>query len=102
MLWEEVDMIGDNHDVADLEFGVHTTCGIRDEQRLDAEFVHHSDRECHILHRVALIEVETTLHGEDVNTPEFTENQFATMTFHCRYGEVGNLRVGILRLVSYF
>ena len=102
MLWEEIDMVGDNHDVADLEFGVHTTCGIRDEQRLDAQFVHHTYWECHVLHRVALIEVETTLHGEDVNTPEFTENQFATMAFHCRYREVGNLRVGILRLVSYF
>jgi hypothetical protein len=46
--------------------------------------------------------VETTLHGEDVNTPEFTENQFTTMTFHCGYREVGNLRIGILCLVSYF
>ena len=102
MLGEEVDMVGDDHQVTYMERLIHATGGIADEERLNAQFVHDTYGERHLLHRIALVEVETTLHSEDVNTPEFTENQFTTMTFHCGYREVGNLRIGILCLVSYF
>ena len=63
VLWEEVDMVGDDHQVADAECGVHATSGITDEECLDAQFVHHTDRECHFFHRVTLIEMEAALHG---------------------------------------
>ena len=99
---EHVDMVGDDHQVANLEGGVHATSGIGHEERLDAQFVHHTDGECHLLHGVALVEVETTLHGEDVNATQFSEDELARMTFYGRYGKVGDVRIGKLPLVSYF
>jgi len=102
MLGEEVDMVGDDHQVTHMEVLVHTARGIRHEEGLDAQLVHYTYGECHFLHRVAFIIVKTTLHGEDVNTPEFSEYKFPAMTFYCGYREVGNFRVGILCLVSYF
>ena len=102
MLGEEVDMVSDDHQVAYMEVFVHAARGIGYEKGLDTQFVHHTYGEGHLLHRVALVEMETTLHGEDVHTAEFSENQFATMAFYCGYGEIGNFRVGVLCLISYF
>ena len=102
MLGEEVDMVGDDHQVADAECGVHTASGVADEKRLDAQFVHHTDRECHLLHRVSLVEVEAALHSQDIHTTEFAEDQFAAVALDGGYGKVRNLRIGKLRLVSYF
>ena len=50
MLGEEVDMVGDDHEVADLEFRIHASGGIADEERLDAQFVHHAHGEGHFFH----------------------------------------------------
>ena len=75
VLWEEVDMVGDNHQVANLEGRVHAASSIRYEERLDAQFVHHTDGECNLLHRVALVEVETSLHSQDVYTSQFAEDE---------------------------
>ena len=102
MLWEEVDVIGDDHQVTDAEGGVHTASGITDEERLDAQLIHHSDREGHLLHRVALVEVETALHGQNVDATELAEDQFAAMALDGGYREVGDIGVGKLRLVRYF
>ncbi len=60
---EEVDMVGDDHHVANAEFLVHTTGCIADKEGHDAEFAHHADWECHLLHVVAFVVVEATLHG---------------------------------------
>ena len=102
MLWEEVNVVGDDHQVANLKFWIHTTGSVGYEEGLDAQFVHHSDREGDLLHRVALVKVEASLHGEDVDTTQLTEDEFARMAFYGRYGEIGNLGVGIFGLVSYF
>ena len=102
VLGEEVDVVGDDHQVAHMESLVHAACGVADKEGLDAQFVHHAYGEGDILHRVAFVEVEPALHGEDVHPAEFAENQLAAVTFDGGYGEVGNLRVGELRLVSYF
>ena len=82
MLWEEIDMVCNHHEVANLEGGVHTTGSIRDKERLDAQLVHHTNREGHLLHVIALIVVETALHGHDVYTTELAEDEFATVTFY--------------------
>ena len=102
MLGEEIDVVGDDHQVSYMEMFVHAARGIGYEEGFDTQFVHHTYGEGHILHSVTLIEVETALHSKDINTAEFSENQFATMTFHCGYREVWNFRIGNLFLVSYF
>ena len=82
MLWEEVDMIGDNHQVANLEARIHAASSVADEERFDAQLVHHTNREGDLLHRIALVVVETALHSHDVNTSEFSEDEFSTVAFY--------------------
>jgi len=82
MLWEEIDMVGDNHQVADLKLRVHAAGGIANEEGLDTQLVHHAHGEGYLLHRVALVVMETSLHGKDVYTAELTENKFPAMSFY--------------------
>ena len=102
VLGEEVDMVGDDHQVTYMERLIHATGGIADEERLNAQFVHDTYGERHLLHRIALIEVETTLHSEDIHPTQLSENQFSTMSFHGGHREVRYIRIWELRLVSYF
>ena len=102
MFREEVDMVGDNHQVTDAECRVHATCSITDEKRLDAQLIHHPDGERHFFHRITLIEVEAPLHGKDVYATEFAEDEFTAMALNGGYGEVGNIGIRKLRLVRYF
>jgi len=99
---EEVDMIGDDHQVADLELRVHAACRIRDIECRDAQLVHHAHGEGDILHGVALIVVEASLHGKDIHPSQFAEDEFAAMSLDRRDGEVGDLSIGNLVLVKYF
>ena len=99
---EEVDVVCDYHEVSDLEFRVHASRGVRHEEGLDAQFIHHSDRECNLLHVVSLIIVEASFHRHDVYASELAENEFSGMALHCRYREVGDFRIGKLIAVSYF
>ena len=102
MLWEEVDMIGNHHQVANLKAWVHTTGSVRDEESLDAQLVHDAHREGDLLHRVALVVVEAALHCHDIHTAKLTEDEFATMTFDGRDRKVWYLTIGNLQCVSYF
>ena len=81
MLGEHVDVVGDDHQVADAEHGVHTARCVRHEERVDAQFVHDTNRERHVLHAVALVEVEAAFHGHDILLAEFAENEFSTVSF---------------------
>ena len=102
VLGEEVDVVGDNHQLANLELGVHAAGGIADEERLDAQLIHHANGERHLLHRVALVEVETTLHGHDVLAAQTSEDELAGVALDGGDGEVGNLGIGELVGFSYF
>ena len=95
-------MVGDNHQVAYLEGWVHATCGIGDKECRDAQLVHDTDGEGDSLHVVAFIEVEATLHGQDVNTPQLAEDELAGVAFYGGYREVRYLAIGDFELVSYF
>ena len=93
MLREEVYVVGDNHHVANIEFRIHTTRSIRNEESLDTQFVHHTLRECHLLHVISLIIVEATLHSHDILATELTKDELSGMTFDCRYRKVRNFRI---------
>ena len=95
-------MVGNHHQIANLEARVHATCGIRNKEGLNTQLVHHTNGEGYLLHRVALVVVETTLHRHDVYTAKLTKDKFAAVAFYCRNGEVGYLTVGNLLTVSYF
>src|SRR5574344_747621 len=83
MLREKVDMVCDNHQVADAEVRIHTARCIADEEGLDAQFVHDAYRECHLFHIVAFIVMESAFHCHDIFASKLAENQFSCMTFYC-------------------
>lgn len=101
MFGEEVDMVGDDHHVADMELRVHTAGGVADEERLDTQLIHHPLGEGNLLHRVALIEMETAVHGNDVHATELSEDELAGMSLHGRHREVGNILVRDFQCLSY-
>ena len=101
MLGEEVDMVGNNHQVANFEGWIHATCSIRHEECLDAQFIHDADGEGDFLHVVSLVVVETALHSHDVHTTQFAEDECTSVSLDGRYGEVGNLTVGDFQLIGY-
>ena len=94
-------MVGNNHQVANFEGGIHATGSIRDEERLDAQFVHDAYGESNFLHVVSLVVVETALHRHDVNATQFTEDEGTGMSLYGRNGEVRNLTVGNFQLIGY-
>ena len=96
MFGEEIDVIGDNHQVADFKIGIRTAAGIRNKQGLDTQFPHYTYREGHFLHGISLIEVEASLHGHNILITQLAENQFAAVSLYRRNGEVGNI------LILYF
>ena len=98
---EEIDVVGDDHEVANLEGGIHATGSIGDEERLDAQFVHDADGERHLFHGVALVVVEAPLHGHDVYAAQLAEDECAGVSLDGGDGEVGYLGVGNLQFVSY-
>ena len=88
VLREEIDVVGNHHQVADFELRIHAPCGVADEERLDAQFVHDSYGECDFLHGVSFIEMEASFHSHDVNTAKFSENELAGVAFDGRNGEI--------------
>ena len=101
MLGEEVDMVGNNHQIANLEGRIHATGSIRDKECLDAQFVHDAYGEGHFLHVVSLVVVEAALHSHDVYATQFAEDEGTSVTLDGRYGEVRNLTVGDFQLIGY-
>ena len=89
----QVDMVGDDHQIARTERGIDTATCIRHEESLDTEQLHHAHGEGHLLHRVALIVVETTLHSHHLLAAQNTKDQATLMTLNRRNGEVGNGRI---------
>ena len=102
MLWEEVDVVVDNHQVTNLELWVHTARGIAYEEGLDAQLVHHTLWEGNFLHVVSLIEVEATFHRHDVLAAQLAEDQLASVSFYRRYREVWYLTIWKFVAISYF
>ena len=102
MLWEEIDMVVDDHQVANLEIRVHTARSVAYEEGLDAQLIHYSFREGNLLHAVSLIEMEAAFHCHDILATQLTENQLAGMTFYCGNREVWYLAVWKLVTISYF
>ena len=102
MLWEEVDVVDDNHQVADLELRVHAARGIAYEEGFDTQLEHHALREGYFLHIVSLIEVESAFHRHDVLAAQLSEDELACMSFYGRYREVRNFTIWEFVTISYF
>ena len=89
----EVDMVGDDHDVGDVEGGVEAAGGVGEDEFFDAELAEHLDGEGEGLHRVALVVVEAAAHNEDGGAVEGAEDEGAAVALYGGDGEVGNIFV---------
>ena len=87
----EVDMVGDDHDVGDVEGGVEAAGGVGEDQFFDAELAEHLDGEGEGLHGVSLIVVEAAAHDEDGDAVEGAEDEGTAVALHGGDGEVGDI-----------
>ena len=58
----QVDLVVDDHDVAGAVHRVQAADGLRDDQQLRAEPLHHADRQRDLLERVAFVLMEAAFH----------------------------------------
>ena len=82
VLWEEIDVVVNNHQVAYVKLRIHAARSIADEEGFDAQFIHDALWECYLFHAVTLIEVETAFHSHDVFAAQFSEDEFSCMSFY--------------------
>ena len=89
----QVDVVGDDHQVAHAERRVDAARSVRHKEVFDADLLHHAHREGHLLHRVALVVVEAALHGDDPAAFDLSEDHAALVALDRRNGESGNVLV---------
>ena len=87
-------MITDDHEVADTEGLVDPPSSIRYEEVLDAEELHDTYGEGHLLHGVPFVVVEATLHTEYRYARERPCDEVPFMTDSGRVREVRDLAIG--------
>ena len=91
---EQVDVVGDEHDVTTGEKRVHSAGSVGDEQRVDSQKLHHADRKRDLLHRIAFIIMKAPLHRDNAFSTERPKDQFAVVGFDRRQRKMWN--VGII------
>ena len=80
---EQVDVVGDDHKVADFEFFVHAARGIADEKYLYAEGLENAHGEGNGLHIVTFVVVEAALHCDNALFAESSEYEIAFVALDC-------------------
>uniref|UniRef100_A0A182XS15 Uncharacterized protein n=1 Tax=Anopheles quadriannulatus TaxID=34691 RepID=A0A182XS15_ANOQN len=84
----QIDVILNEHDVADAVAAVDGTGRIRSDQVRTADQAHHTHRHGTLRQRVSLVVVEASLHAEHGHTGQIAKHQPSQMASHGRDGEV--------------
>ena len=90
---EELDVIGEEHQLAHVPVGVDAACGVGDEERLCAEQAHDAHGVSRLGHGVALVAVHPALHDRDAPAAERAEHEAPLMAGGGGGTEMGNLAV---------
>ncbi|MNT15519.1 hypothetical protein D3C72_1505770 [compost metagenome] len=93
MFGKQVDMIFNEHDIADLKVFVHASGCIADKECMYTQCFHYSYRKGDFLHIIAFVIVKTTGHHHYLLVSDGSEDQFTGMTFYSRLREVWNYGV---------
>lgn len=91
---EELDVVGDQHDVPGGEGGVHRAGGVGDHQRLRPQQPQHPDGIADILEGPALVSVEAALHHRHVLTRQPAEHEPARVVRGGGALHVGHILIG--------
>ena len=86
-------MIVDQHDLAFSVGGVQASAGVGDAEGFDTEILHDPDRKDNLVHGVAFVKMEASLHGYNIFAGKGSENQFSMVGFNRGYREVRNVAV---------
>ena len=102
MLWEEVDMVVDNHQIADAEIWVHATRGIGKRTAFECP-IHTS----HVLgmsplHIITLIKWKTAFHRQGCLCHPVFRISVSGMAFHRGYGEIRDVLIREFQCLSDF
>ena len=91
---EQVDVVGEEHEVAREPQRMHPARDVGDDQCLRAQRPEHPHRESDLLQRVALVAMEAALHDREFAFPHRAEQQAAGVRLDRRRRESGDLRIG--------
>ena len=94
VLGQQIDVVRDQHQVADAKLRVRAARGVAHEERVDAQGVHDADGESDLAHGVALVVVETPLKRHDGTPAEVAENQAALMALDGGDGKMRHVGIG--------
>ena len=72
---EQVDVIGDQHQVAGAPVVPHSAARVAHDERAGAKLVQHAHWKCHLLKRIPFIAVEAPLHRRHSLAAECAEQQ---------------------------
>ena len=89
----EVDVVLDEHEVADAVRRVDAARSVSDNEPLGAELVHHVNREGDLLRGVALVGMQPALHADDVFAFELAEHEASLVTLGSRGDHEGDIGV---------
>ena len=82
VLGEEIDVVGDDHQVAYAEILVGSARSVTYEESPDAQLIHHAYGECHLLHGVTLVVMEASLHGQYLLAAQCADDEASVMSLH--------------------
>ena len=89
----EVDVIGDQHQIAGTERKIYTAAGVGQYQCFHTQSSQNPDRQGDFLLRESFVIMNSSLqdHNGLVSFP--SKDQGTAVTGYCRYGKIGNLRI---------
>ena len=90
---EELDMVGDEHQIARGILGVHRARGVRHDHRLRAKQADNAAGVGGVLHRVALVAVHAALHDRHALAAQLAENEAALVSRRGGRAEVRDVRI---------
>ena len=95
---EQVDVVGNQHQVARRPLRMHAAARVRHDERRRAQRAQHAHRERHLLQRVALVAVKAALHRHHPLAAERPAHEPARVRFHRREWETRDVGVRDLAL----
>ncbi len=87
-------MIGDEHDIAGIKFGIEAAGGVGDDEGSSAQGLEYADGKSHKRHGVSLVVVHAPLHNHHVHALQAADQQAAGMAGHGGDGKARYFLVG--------
>jgi deoxyribose-phosphate aldolase len=89
----QVDVVVEHHDVAFAQVGIQPAAGVRHDQQLDAQGLHHAHGQRDLLQRIALVQMKPPVHRDDRRATHVAAHEPAVVREGRRTREVRDVRV---------